>query len=163
MHDGLLASEMPDQILAGALPSCAGRDLDRRQARPQVTAPVEVVESDDRQIARDDVAAPLGFKQHTIGDHVISANERAGPFGQGQQISGGFARIVERVGNLDMPLRGQFDAILGQSAAKAVDARAGAIIVPLQRRDDPDPAVAEFDDVRGRAISRRLVVRADAG
>ena len=62
-----------------------------------------------------------------------------------------------------MPLRRQLDSILGQRATKTVDARAGAIVVPLQRRDDPDLAVAEFDDMHGGTIGRGLIVRADAG
>ena len=162
MHDGLLAREMTDQVLAGALPGGPGRDLDGGQARPQVPAPVEIVESNHRQIARDYIAAALGLQQHAVGDHVVAADQRARPLRQAQEISGGLAGIVERIGHLDMPLRRQLDAMFGQRAAKAVDPRAGAIIVPLQRRHDSDPAVAEFDQVQRRAIGRRLIVGADA-
>src|SRR5688572_20766091 len=110
MHDGLLAREMPYQIFAGALPGVAGRDLDRGQARPQMPAPVEIVEADHRQVARDDIAAALGLQQHAIGDDVVAAHQRAWPLGKTQEISRRLARVIERVGYLDMPLRWQFDA-----------------------------------------------------
>src|SRR3954447_26206191 len=47
MHDGLLTGEAAHQIFAGALPGLSGRNVDRGQARPQMAAPVEVVEAND--------------------------------------------------------------------------------------------------------------------
>ena len=61
-----------------------------------------------------------------------------------------------------MPLRRQFEAVLRQRAAKAGDARAGAVVVALERRDDPDAAMAELDDMRRRAMGGGFIVGADA-
>ena len=98
-----------------------------------MAAPVEVVEADDRQVAGDDVAAALGFKQHAVGDHVVAADDGARLIRQTEQIPRGFAHVVKLVGHLDMPLRRQFDAVFGERATKSVDARAGTVVVPLQR------------------------------
>src|SRR4051812_50204163 len=61
-----------------------------------------------------------------------------------------------------MPLRRQFEAALGQRAAKAGNASAGTVVVALESRDDPDAAMAEFDDMGGGAMGGRFVVGADA-
>ena len=61
-----------------------------------------------------------------------------------------------------MPFRRQLEAALGQRAAEAGDAGAGAVVVALERGDDADPAVAELDDMRCRAIGSGFVVGADA-
>ncbi len=74
----LFAGEAADQVFAGALPGCAGRHLDSREAGTQMAAPVEIVESDHRQISRYGKAAALGFEQHAIGDHVVAANDGGG-------------------------------------------------------------------------------------
>ncbi|WP_441258811.1 PfkB family carbohydrate kinase [Bradyrhizobium sp. 521_C7_N1_3] len=46
-----------------------------------------------------------------------------------------------------MPLRRQFEPVLGQRAAKAGDARAGAVVVALERRDELHRQAAYAVDV----------------
>ena len=163
MHDGLLAGQPPDQIFAGALPGLAGGNMNGGQARPQMPAPVEIVEADDGEVARHREAAALGFQQHAVGDDVVAADHRSRAVIEAEQIARRLARIVERVGHLDMPFFRQFDAALGKRAAEAGDAGAGAVVVALERGDDPDPDMSEFDDMRGGAVGRGLIVGADAG
>ncbi len=161
VHDGLLACEMTDQIFAGPLPDRRDRHLDRREARSQVPAPVEVVEADHRQLPRHREAAAFGFQQDAIGDDVVAADHGGRAVFQVQQIARGLAGIVQRIGHLDMPLRALLDIVLGKCPPEARDAGAGAVVVALKRGHDADPPVTEFDDVQRRAMGGALIVGAD--
>src|SRR5882724_13495314 len=163
VHDGLLACEMTDQIFAGPLPDRRDRHLDRREARPQVPAPVEVVEADHRQLPRHREAAAFGFQQDAIGDDVVAADHGGRAVFQVQQIARGLAGIVQRIGHLDMPLRALLDVVLGKCPPEARDAGAGAVVVALKRGHDADPPVTEFDEVQRRAMGGALIVGADTG
>ena len=113
MHDGLLAGKAAHQIFAGALPGLAGRNVNGGQARPQMPAPVEIIEADHGEVARHSETAALGCQQHAISNDVVAADHRCRAVIEAEQIARRLARIVERVGHLDMPFIRQFDAAFG--------------------------------------------------